>query len=236
MESRDIQIEKFNEFVPENDFDFDFKKAHSKGYSSSEENITLKYLNLQNKYNRALSLFLKDELSIEQLDNTLKNLDVISVPKTSFTNINSTESYYQNISYLSSKYMYLRNNIRLERLKEADVELLKTFDLENRTEKEKIMEMISRTYVDVLSVEFDNQKNENYKVVYNNNGKETVNNRTIVFWLSYQEEFDDSGNYVDQGKEKEKRKILQKLTTEYSLLFSQELNCTINIFVHDNSF
>jgi RNase H-fold protein (predicted Holliday junction resolvase) len=234
MESKHEQIEKFEEFVPKNDFDFDFKLAQSKGYSSSKETVTLDYIELQNKYDVALSMFLEEKISIDQLDTTLKSLDVISVPKVPFSEIDSTESYYQTISHLNSEYIYLRNNIRVERLDESDVELLKKADIENPTEKEKIIEMISRTFIDVLSVKFNDEKKESYNVVYHNNGKETVTNKTIVFWLSYQEEFDDSGNYVNREKEIEKRKAVEKLVSEYNLIFSEELNCDVKIFIHDN--
>ncbi|EJU1509375.1 hypothetical protein OXX45_000137 [Listeria monocytogenes] len=233
MESKNVKIEKFEKFVPKNDFDFDFALAKDKGYSSSKENVTLEYLKLQNKYNIGLALFFEDKLSIEQLDSKIKALDVTNVSKTSFQEIDSTESYYQNTSHLNSNYIYLRNNLRIERLKEADVELLKTMELENKTEKEKLLEMISRTYNDVLSVKFNNQKKENYNVIYTNNGEENVNRKTIVFWLSYQEKFDESGNYIDQEKEATKRNNIEKLATEYSLIFSEELNCDVKIFVHD---
>ncbi|EAV9868202.1 hypothetical protein FFC74_14370, partial [Listeria monocytogenes] len=46
MESKNVKIEKFEKFVPKNDFDFDFALAKDKGYSSSKENVTLEYLNL----------------------------------------------------------------------------------------------------------------------------------------------------------------------------------------------
>ncbi|EHD6845294.1 hypothetical protein JQP30_001339, partial [Listeria monocytogenes] len=119
MESKNVKIEKFEKFVPKNDFDFDFALAKDKGYSSSKENVTLEYLNLQNKYNIGLALFFEDKLSIEQLDSKIKALDVTNVSKTSFQEIDSTESYYQNTSHLNSNYIYLRNNLRIERLKEA---------------------------------------------------------------------------------------------------------------------
>jgi hypothetical protein len=234
MESKNVQIEKFEEYVPKNDFDFDFKLAQSKGYSSSKETITLEYLKLKDKYDLALSLFLEERLSIKKLDTELNSLDVISVPKISFSEINSIESYYQFISHLNSKYIYLRNNIRIERLESDDVELLKKSDLENPTEKKEILEMISKTFMDVLSVKFKDEEKETYNVVYHNNGKEIVTNSTIVFWLSYQEKFDDSGNYVNQEKENMKRKEIEKLVTKYSSIFSEELNCNVKIFTHDN--
>lgn len=233
MESKYEQVEKFEEFVPKNDFDFDFKLAHSKGYSSSKEAITLEYLNLQNKYDIALSMFLEERLPVRKLDTKLKSLDVISVPKTSFSEIDSTEGYYQAISHLNSEYIYLRNNIRIERLEESDVERLKKSNLETPTEKEEIFEMISKTFQDVLSVKFNDGKKESYNVVYHNNGKETVTNRTIGFWLSYQEKFDDSGNYVNRENENEKRQEVEKLVSEYSSIFSDELNCDVKIFIHD---
>jgi hypothetical protein len=234
IDNENVQIEKFEEYVPKNDFDFDFKLAQSKGYSSSKETMTLEYLKLQNTYNIALSLFLEERLSIKKLDIELKSLDVIRVPKISFSKIDSTESYYQVISHLNSKYIYLRNNIRIERLESDDVELLKKSDLENPTEKKEILEMISKTFMDVLSVKFKDEEKETYNVVYHNNGKEIVTNNTIVFWLSYQEKFDDSGNYVNQKKENKKRKEVEKLVSKYSPIFSEELNCDVKIFTHDN--
>lgn len=102
MESRNILIENFQNFVPKNDFDFNFQEAYSKGCSSSDESITLEYLELQKKYDILLSNFFESTLSIEHLDSTLKSIDTINIPETPISKISSIEEYYQNMSHLLS--------------------------------------------------------------------------------------------------------------------------------------
>lgn len=230
MENTDVKIEKFEKFVPKNDFDFNFKEAQSKGYSLSSDRITSEYLELQEKYRAALCLFLEKQLPLKDLDSELKAMHLTKVPKNDFSRVDSVESYYQSISYLSSDYLFLRNNIRIERLTKEDMEILKEF--ESNIDNEKMQDMVSRTYIEVLSVKFEGVEKENFNVIYSNGGKETVSNKTLVFWLYYQEDFDNSGNYIDKEKEKTNRELLDKLIMKYDVQFSEKLNCDVKIFVH----
>lgn len=227
----DIRIEKFKKYVPKKVYDFNFELAENKGYSTSKEHITSEYLDLQSKYNQVLSVFLEEKLSIAQLNGQLEALGTTIVPKTSISEINSVEGYYRNNSYLNSDYFYLRNNIKVERLEKSDVELLNSLDINNPADKEKLIDMVSRTFIDVLKVETIKPKHEDYNVMYTNGGSEIVNHKAIIFWLSTKTDRID-GDEADRQRDNKKLDDTEKLAEEYSLIFSEELNCEVKIFVH----
>lgn len=231
MVNEDIRIEKF-ELYQKGPSINDFKLAKSKGYSTSNKQVTSEYLDLQSKYNEALAVFLNEKLSLSGLDSQLDALGILKVPKTSIAEINSTESYYRNNSHLNSDYIYLRNNINIEFLDQPDAKLLETLDINKSSDKEKLMEMISRTFIKILRVnlpDFDDNGKIAYSITHHNEG---VSKSTIVFWFNNPTEFDNEGNIANPEKYKANLTASTNLAEEYSLIFSEELNCEVKIFMH----
>ena len=119
------------------------------------DNGMQEYLNLYNVYNNLLIQFLMNEYSLINVDNEM------SKRKNEFVEVEEEEKdMYQKSSTGYLKYLYLRNNIYIERLSEQErgflykVYLSGNFDLNN----EKI-EFIKNTYLKVI-LENPNSKNE----------------------------------------------------------------------------
>ena len=229
MQSKDIRVERFEKYTPTADYDFDFEAAYEKGYSTSKDEITLEYFELQDKYLQALNLLLSDRLSLETFDAEMQALGAKEPPEETPFEIEKAQLYYWDFFSLNSSYLCLRSNIKVERLAQEDVELLRAGIIEDESDREALKEMAERTYEDVLKVKFSWSEHEDFSAGFTNGGTERANNNAIVLWLVYSQEF-PNGNYPDS--EAAKRRAVEELAEKYSEIFTGEMGHEVVVFVH----
>ena len=229
MQPKDTRMERFEQYTPTTDFDFDFEAAYEKGYSTSKDKITLEYFELQDKYLQALNLLLSDRLSLEAFDTEMQALGAKVAPEVAESEIEETQMYYWDFSPLDSSYLCLRSNIKVERLAQEDVELLRAGNIEDESDRKALKEMAERTYEDVLKVQFSWADHEGFSTAFTNGGTEQASNKAIVIWLVYSQEF-PNGNYPDS--EVAKRKAAGELAEKYSEIFTKEMGHEVVVFVH----
>lgn len=230
-----IIIGAHNNFTISHDFNFD--EAYEKGISPSKDRVTEQYLDLQNKYNIVLGMYLKRQIPcISDFDKNLGGLYIKKVPKLKLTEVasvknNPVESYYQSLSSLDSNYIYLSSNIYVERLSKDDIKLLKDNSLDNPKGRKILIEMVSRTYVNVTSA--DSSRLDSIWSESKGTTTVTVPKTALVFWVTYKEYYNDKGNYIDESKSTAASREADLLAQKYSIIFSQELGHEVRIFVHN---
>ncbi len=112
-------------------------------------NIDIKFENMdsfiryQEKYKTKFEEYLYKLINFNELDSFIKNQDV-NIPRV----LDDTYNFYHNNSGLKSSYIFMRNNIHLERLSEEDLKILINNDKIDD-------EYFSRTFIDVLHEEGD---------------------------------------------------------------------------------
>ena len=107
-----------------------------------EKNIKDDFYNLQISYRKKLELLLKKYVSFTSFDDLCQKM-LFSIPKLNF----SKDDFYHSNTTLNSDYLYIRNNIHIERLDEKDISKIKSFMFDSESDEE---EFILRTLKDVI--------------------------------------------------------------------------------------
>ena len=146
-------------------------KAKEKGLI--DNNDCSLYNAIQKIYLKGLEKYLLDKVDLKKYDNMLENseCEILSLP-------DEKKSYYQQISTLNFKYIFIRNNMYVEKLSSEVLNFFidkinkNDFSIDNQVE-----DIIEHTYKQVISKNFINGK--------------YIENATIL----YDAEFGNSENY-----------------------------------------
>jgi hypothetical protein len=104
------------------------------------EKPSQRYFDLTNKYKRLLERSLIKCLPLEQIDSNMEKSDLGFVPVET-----PAMDFYQATSGMGLNYIYLRNNIYIEKLSEKDLALLESLNSEEDEEQ-----FVKRTLKDVI--------------------------------------------------------------------------------------
>ena len=153
------------------------------------EDYDKKYFELKNRYKSFLDNYIKEKLPLELIDTNMKESELKFVPVKE-----EDMDYYQITSTMGLSYIYLRNNIYIEKLSKEDIDYLsgrKKYDDETR-------EFIKRTYLSVINPYSDD---ENLIIFYGpENNKHLCESKDIVIGIRYNE-FDDNGMTDEEFQE-----------------------------------
>ena len=182
--------------------------------SGAEQEEVIVDMDCENRYMELLGTYLKEQLELERYDKAVEELGCLPLD-------NERMSDAQKRGNMGLKYLYLRNDLHLERLTEEDVKVLKdSLGKEEGEEKEKAMEVVVRTFpvctMPVLAVD---EEEKNFTYVYDNtvdaqSGARNVTIDSVVIQIATQSDYNDAGEYVDPEKEKQKREGLYKLAEQ----------------------
>lgn len=170
-------------------------------------------------YRTGLSQYLLEVLELEKYDKELVESDMNYIPYHEGENRYSEE---QKRDKLGLTYIYLRNELHLDRLTEEETEILAK-EVENTgtdTISDEAMEVIVNTFPDVISsMEIKAPEDKEVMTSYDNN-TDFVEVNALVLKISTNDEFDENGNWVNKEHEVEKQRALR----EFSDRMESELN------------
>lgn len=170
-------------------------------------------------YRTGLSQYLLEVLELEKYDKELVESDMNYIPYHEGENRYSEE---QKRDRLGLTYIYLRNELHLDRLTEEETEILAK-EVENTgtdTISDEAMEVIVNTFPDVISsMEIKAPEDKEVMTSYDNN-TDFVEVNALVLKISTNDEFDENGNWVNKEHEVEKQRALR----EFSDRMESELN------------
>lgn len=182
------------------DYDYDMEKAFHLSATRLPGTVTAQYLDLQSRYDQALSAWLEGQLGIASLDADLASRKVAGYRRLPLQRVRkdgSHETYFRSKSHLLSPYLYLRSNIRLERLSPADLATLKNNTMDQADGRKILISLAGRTFRDTTHYEsLRRYKFPITDLAYNwtsrccaADPKSYSSNfapaRSLVFWLSY---------------------------------------------------
>lgn len=176
-----------------------------------------KSLDVEEVYRIGLSRYLLDTLDLAAYDKELSESQMNYIPKGE-----KDKSNAQKRDKLGLTYIYLRNELHLDRLTETELELLKkeTESIEMGILSDEAMRMIINTFPDVISQkQIEKPEDKNVETMYDNNG-DFVKVDTLVLRIGTKSEFDENGYYVDKEHEVEKQRALEE--------FSKEMEAALN--------
>ena len=178
-----------------------FSGCKAKKESSSMEEL----------YRIGLSRYLLDTLELERYDKDLSESDMGYIP-----NEEESKSTSQKNDRFGLNYIYLRNELHLERLTKEQIKLLQreADHMEDYMISEEAMDVIIKTFADVIAYKpVESPADKEIKTLYDNNG-DFVEINAIVLRIGTQSEFDENGSYVNKEHEVEKQKALKSFSKE----------------------
>lgn len=214
------KIADFKENIYPDDFYFD--EAYALGVGSSKKEVSIEYLALQETYRKILSDYFNEVLPLEELNHKLEGYGIAPADE---------PDYYQQQSLLDSDFIYLRNNIHLEKLSKEDAKLLIKYHKSKDADlKSEVEDMIKKTFVKVGTVDLRLRDGDKYYTTYTQGGSVQFWNYSIVFFINYEK----PDAYIGSEQEQiEKRKTVftgvNDLTEEYTQLFKEILDVDTEI-------
>ena len=212
------------------DYDFDFDQAYGKGLTPVKGKVSAQYLDLQSRYDQALSILLEKKLTPPEMDAELREKGVAPLYRSLMRedHIVDAEGYYRCRSHLNSGYLYLRSNIKLERLSSEDITILKNNTMETSEGRTKLIDLVSRTYQETTKVV---GHGDTVYFAYTGSGRSSPP-KSIMLWVTYKAPY-HAENDLDNSVERQWRQDIENLIPRYERLFSQRLNYPVRIQFYD---
>ena len=210
---------------------YDIEYLKKKGLYD-ENDFSDKFFKLYINYKILLEKYLLKKLSLKEFDNKIVNSEFKFSPV-----MKENMDIYQLLSVLNLKYVYLRNNLNVDKLSIQDIELVVNLNDSNLSKpSDELFSFIERTYKDVLDANRENN-DVRHMVCY---GKDTdyfwKDSRDLVFGVR-QDEFVDNGlgeedewldNYFGQMQ------FLGNLFNEYETKYSSILEINVKFLYYDD--
>lgn len=175
-------------------------------------------------YREGLKQYLVKELDLKEYDFMLEESEMNYIP-----NDEECKSDAQKTGDLGLKYLYLRNELYLERLSETDIETLKAEMKKNGNDiSEEAMSVIEATYANVITPkEVITEEDKKILTYYDSAiAPEFVTMDSLVLKIGTMGEFDGNGNYVNREHETEKRERLTQFAENMEMALEGSLGET----------
>ncbi len=191
-----------------------------KGFNIYEDNS---YFELLNRYKSFLEQYLKEKLCLDLIDENLEKSPL------GFEKIKDEDKdFYQKTSTMGLNYIYLRNNIYIEHLKDEDIEFLSKQSEYNDTTKE----FIKRTCISVIN------PYEDSKIIFYGpeNQKHICDSTDIVLGIRY-DEFVTNGMSDDEFQKNfvEKLALIGNLIGLISVVSEKEIGHKVKLIQYNSA-
>jgi len=168
-------------------------------------NFNEKYFYIQALYRKTLEEYLANKINLKEMDRTVANDPMGYKPRKErpsdaqlaylYPDGPSFIDYYQEHSMLSLTYIYLRNNIYVERLSDDDLKVFEKYYENGDTEvTDELREIVERTYPDIIAVDSTGKYNT---AAYQNSPGREAPNKAVVFSIGVLNEDNAPNGYVD---------------------------------------
>lgn len=162
-------------------------------------------------YMESLGNYLKEQLDLKLYDEQIAEFDCIPVDM-------EEQVEYQKDRNMGLRFIYLRNELHLERLSDEDRQLLaERMEDSSEDAQDLVTEMVVRTFEQCLSPrELTNEEDKAVQTIYDEYLNEygtsrMVNMNSVVLQIATQSEYDEQDNILDDEKEAAKEKALLEL-------------------------
>ena len=203
------------------------KVLEEKGYIKNG-NISEEYYKLYNNYRTLLNIFLIKTLKLNEFDDSLSNSNLMFIPV-------STENmdFYQYFSSNFLKFFYLRNDLFVEKLSDEDKnKILNLNEGELLNPSDEILEIIGRTYADVINSSFDGS------VIMNCYGPDSnnywVDSSSLVIGIRYDEYSDEISDDIWEDVHYKQVDFLNELIKKLNLEIQTKMQTKSSIILYND--
>ena len=181
------------------------------------------YFKLLNNYKKLFENYLKEKLPLQLIDDNMKKSDLKFVP------IKEEDmDFYQISSTMGLDYIYLRNNLYIEKLNKEDLELLSTLE----TYDDKAKDFINRTYLTVINP----YENDEKRIMFYGpeNGKHLCDSTDVVLGIRY-DEFEPNGMSDEEFQKNflEQLRLIAHVSTLLEIASPNELGSNVKVIQYN---
>ncbi|WP_428047903.1 hypothetical protein [Candidatus Proelusimicrobium excrementi] len=192
-----------------------------KGFKIDDENN--EYFKLLNNYKKLFESYLKEKLPLELIDDNMKSSDL------KFVQIKEEDmDFYQISSTMGLDYIYLRNNLYIEKLSKEDLEFLSKKD----NLDDEAREFIKRTYLTVINP----YENDEKRIVFYGpeNGKHLCDSTDVVLGIRYNE-FETNGMSDEEFQKNflEQLRLIAQVSTLLEIASPNELGSQVKVIQYN---
>lgn len=190
-----------------------------KGFRIDDDNN--EYFKLLNNYKKLFESYLKEKLPLQLIDENIKKSELKFIPMKE-----DNMDFYQISSTMGLDYIYLRNNLYIEKLSKEDLELLSTL----QTYDDGAKEFIKRTYLTVI-----NPYDEKRLVFYGpENSKHLCDSTDVVLGIRYNE-FETNGMNDEEFQKNflEQLRLISQVSTLLEIASPNELGTNVKVIQYN---
>lgn len=166
--------------------------------------------NIEQIYRIGFSKYLLEKLDLKAFDDELQKSEMKFIP---CDEEHKTEA--QKKDELGLEYIFVRNDVHIDRLSAEQQELLASQNLKD-SYSDEVMQLIEKTFVDVMGYKkIESEEDKKVKTFYDQKiYPQFVTYDTIVIKIATMHEYDENGNYVDREHENEKESFLSDYASD----------------------
>jgi len=192
-----------------------------KGFKIDEDNN--EYFKLLNKYKKLFEEYLKEKLPLELIDDNMKKSDLKFVPIKK-----ENMDFYQITSTMNLDYIYLRNNLYIEKINKEDLEFLSKKDKLDEESKD----FIKRTYQTVINP----YENDEKRIIFYGpeNEKHLCDSTDVVLGIRYNE-FETNGMSDEEFQKNfiEQLRLIAQVSTLLEIASPNELGSVVKVIQYN---
>ncbi|MGL4697377.1 hypothetical protein [Enterococcus larvae] len=207
---------------------YDIELAETKGLAENGH-LSETFDQVYTMYRKVFENYLIGQLDISDFDQKLQDSSLGYSPVEE-----SEQTIYQKDSSLDTTYIYLRNNLHIERLSTEELEIFRNLKGDPEfLENDKLKAIVESSYPKVIPL-YDREDKE-LETSYDPSGNPSVLNRALVFEVAYKVDFDGQGNIIDRENEAAKKEYLETIIIpEMTAAFSHKLgDVPVAVLIND---
>ncbi len=175
------------------------------------EEVQIQKSDIEEVYRQVLSQYLLEILELENYDKELSNSEMRYIP-----NADEDVTLVQQKDKMDLKYIYLRNELHIERLSDKEKTILLEESSNGDLSSDKVKEVVVNSFAYVITPkEIKGEADKKIETAYDSYlDSDFVTMDTLVLMIGTMKEYDDKGNYVDYSHEKRKIEELERFASE----------------------
>lgn len=202
---------------------YDLELAAEKGLAD-KNGFSQRYFELQAYYARAIWELLEAKCGISQLDAQILGAELRFIPCAEPVNV------YQKHWSFGAKFLFLRNNLHLERLSPEELNELDGYERAAEPADEVVQGFVQKTLQGVICI-YTNDALKDADAVYEMDGT-SAPNRAIVVGIATMPEYDAQGGYVDAEHESIKYEAISAIAEQAGKTMTEALGIPVACFVY----
>lgn len=208
---------------------FDYEMAKEKGLSVDGETFNEKYFYIQAAYKYAICNYFKNNLGLGDYDEQLCTSELKFIETKE-----EDKTLYQKNDASGMKFIFLRNNIYVEKLSTDDIKIIENALSKSENIDKDILDVVKNTYKMVLSSARREEDYAEAEIIFEAGAlyARKALNTAFVIGISDEYEWNDEGYLVDTQNERMKEEYISQLATNISEVFSDKLEMPVRIFIY----